>query len=601
MTKKIKKDKEETKIVLRLIKSMKTIKAGLISGATLSASGILLSMITPLLLGEFIDIINNYQIAKNAGLAAVLDFSGAIEKLVYLLVIYALVGLLSSLKMYLMNNVVSKHFTCAYRIKMSDKIKRLPVSYIDKTTNGDVISRMTYDVSVMGNTVHTITDTLVSGFLQLFAIAAIMYIINWQLATLVIAFVPLSVIISLKAAGSSEKYFTTVQDEFGKMYSHIEESYSGFTTMKAYNLENMLIGQHSIINNKINSSEQKGNFLSNSVQPIISLTNSIAYAIICLMGGYFAIKGSLGVGGVVAVILYAKQFSSPLDNIANSLSMLQRSKASSKRVYEMLDKEEMVESDNGSVISGKGNIIFDNVDFSYDKDRPLITNLNLDIKSGQKVAIVGPTGAGKTTLVNLLMRFYDIQKGTITVDGVDIMSIPRSKLRDVFSMVLQDTWLFGGTIYDNISYGKEGSTKEEIEKVCEAAYCDHFINTLPNGYETVIDENCSNISGGQRQLLTIARAFLSDRAVLILDEATSNVDTRTEIYIQMAMDELMKNRTSFVIAHRLSTIINADIILVINEGNVVETGTHKELLEKKGFYYELYMSQYSLREKKKVA
>ena len=330
------------------------------------------------------------------------------------------------------------------------------------------------------------------------------------------------------------------------------------------------------------------------MQPIVAFTNNIAYIAICIIGGALAINGTVGVGDVVAFVLYAKLFAGPLESIASGLSMMQHTFASAGRVYEMLDQQELTTPDQPIEPKGEGNIRFEHVDFAYDKTKPLITDLNIDVHRGQKVAIVGPTGGGKTTIVNLLMRFYDVDAGKITIDGVDTRDMARAYLRSRFSMVLQDTWLFSGSIYENIAYGKEGASREEVLEAARRAHIDFYVDTLPEGYDTLINEESTNISGGQKQLLTIARAYLADREILILDEATSNVDTRTELLIQQTMDELMQTRTSFVIAHRLSTIVDADVILVVNDGHIVEQGTHETLLEKNGFYAEIYNSQYAL-------
>lgn len=339
---------------------------------------------------------------------------------------------------------------------------------------------------------------------------------------------------------------------------------------------------------------RQGYYYSGIVQPIIALTNNIAYIIICILGGMLAVDGSLSVGEIVAFVLYAKQLAGPLESIANGMSMMQSTFASAKRVYELLDLEEMEKVKTETMPAGKGEVVFDHVSFSYDPEKPLIKELTFTVKPGQKAAIVGPTGGGKTTIVNLLMGFYPIQEGHIYIDGVDIKDLDLADLRSQFAMVLQDTWLFGGTVYENIAYGNESASREAVEQAAKMAHIDRFIQSLPKGYDTVINEETTNISGGQKQLMTIARAYLANRKMLILDEATSNVDTRTELLIQDTMDELMKGRTSFVIAHRLSTIVNADMILVVNQGQIVEQGTHEELMKKNGFYTEIYNSQYEL-------
>ncbi len=585
--------KTKRNVLLRLARDAKRIYPALIAACLLSAAAVACSLFTPGILGSIINRVNDYLDPDNA--AAVLDMDAVLNSAVTLVALYAAVSVLNTAKMLVMNLTVSRHFTANLRISISDKVQRMPISHLDSTPNGELISRMTGDVSVMGTTIHSILELTIVGILQLFAIGFMMYRINWIMATAVVAVVPVTVILSSLLAKKGERYFDTSQKKFGEIYSHIEEIYGGYKTVKGYNLENAVRRKHSEINDIIADSSARGAFFAEIVRPVIVLTNNLAYVIICLAGGWLTINGMLQLGEVVEVILFAKMFAAPLEGISGAISLLQRTAVSSKRVYDLLDAPEMEETAvAGSAIDGRGDVVFSDVDFSYTEKKPLIRGLNLNIKSGQKIAIVGPTGAGKTTIVNLLMRFYDIQNGSIKIGGTDIRNVPREQLRDIYSMVLQETWLFSGTVLENVAYGKPDASREEIERACESAFADHFINTLPGGYDTVLDEATANISGGQKQLLTIARAFLTDRSVLILDEATSNVDTRTEILIQRAMDRLMKGRTSFVIAHRLSTIVDADHILVIDNGSVVEQGKHAELLEKGGFYHEIYHSQYAL-------
>ncbi|NCA66468.1 MAG: ABC transporter ATP-binding protein [Clostridia bacterium] len=580
-------------IVKRLLGEVKRVGWGVTLGCLLSALSIACSLAIPIILSDIIDQLNNLWLQKQGGIIAE-DISYLIKPLILLFSFYTAVELFAYVKMLIMNNVISRHFTCAIRMDMSDKIARLPVSYVDKTQPGEVLSRMTSDVSVMGNSVHGAADIIVAGMLQIIGISVMMFIYNWQLALIVVAFVPFSMWLSSGLGKRSEKYFDKLFSCGGKLFSCVEETYGGYMTIKAFNLEKSREAIHTGINGEMMESETKGIYIASIVQPIIAFANSISYVIICLLGGYFAVSNLLTVGGVVAIILYSKQLANPLEQIADGISGIQRVKAASKRVYGMLDQAEMAPIRGEMPSKIKGNVDFEHISFRYTPDKPLISDLNISVKSGQKIAIVGPTGAGKTTIVNLLMRFYDLDSGKIIVDGTDISAVSRESVRNVFSMVLQDTWLFKGTIFENVAYGKEGVTREEVEQACDSAYAHHFIRTLPQGYDTEIDESTANLSSGQKQLLTIARAFLSDRALLILDEATSNVDTRTEGLIQKAMDKLMHKKTCFVIAHRLSTIVNADLILVINKGDIVEMGTHKELLEKDGFYAEIFNSQYSI-------
>ncbi|HQC54953.1 MAG TPA: ABC transporter ATP-binding protein [Clostridia bacterium] len=585
----VKKEKDRT--ILRLIFEAKKIRSGLTVGAVLAFLVIATNMIAPIFAKEVVDTLNRYWLIK--GTEQTFDLMKEVmQPLLLLLSMYVIKAILSYIKMLVMNYTVSRHFTANIRIRMSDKIKMLPVSYIDKTEPGQMLSRITSDVSDMGNTIHEIIDMLIMGVFQVLAMMVMMFIINWQLALVVVGMVPISMALAAIVGGKGSRHFSKERECVEKYYVQLEETYSGYATVKAYGLEPDREKAGADITKEIAESSKKGQILTGMMVPIVTFTSSISYALICLLGGYLAINGLLSLGGVIAILLYSKQFTQPLEQIAQGMASMQRVKASAKRVYEMLDYEEM------EVITGdmpkeiEGNVKFENVYFSYSEDKPLIENLNIDIKKGQKVAIVGPTGAGKTTIVNLLMRFYDIQSGHIYIDGIDINTVSRESVRDLFSMVLQDTWLFKGTVFENVRYAKDGATLEEVMEACDHAYADHFIKALPDGYDTELDEGTSNLSGGQKQLLTIARAFLSARELLILDEATSNVDTRTELLIQKAMDKLMKDKTAFVIAHRLSTIVNADLILVIDDGSIVETGTHKTLLEKDGLYAEIYNSQY---------
>ncbi len=592
----MKKQKATGRIVLRILKDTKPIAGWLVLGAFISLVSVALSLVTPEILRALSDRLYDYWEPMHLGQAATFDNHAFALGCVLLAAAYAGSSLAAIGEMLIMNNVVSKHFTCAIRIRMSDKIRRLPVRYVDQTPNGEIISHMTDDVSTMGTTIHSFLETMISGVLKLLGIIVLIFLLNPILAAAVIVFVPLSLILSAKIAGKSEKYFAEVRKKNGEMYALTEETFTGFDTVKAFHLEKRQQQRQAELCGDMRDAARKGTFLASIVQPIVALSNNIAYIAICIIGGVFVANNLFGmsVGTIVAFVLYARMFAGPLESIAQGFSMLQQTIASSERVYQMLDEEEMTEAEEETAPEGKGDVRFEDVDFSYDPKQPLIRGLTIDVHAGEKVAIVGPTGGGKTTIVNLLMRFYDVDGGRILVDGKDVMKMPRNALRSVFSMVLQDTWLFSGTIYDNIAYGRPDATEEEVHEAAKRAHIDRFIRSLPNGYDTVINEETTNISGGQKQLLTIARAYLANRPILILDEATSNVDTRTEILIQRTMDDLMRDRTSFVIAHRLSTIVDADTILVVNNGSIVEQGTHKELLEKNGFYAEIYNSQYAL-------
>ena len=588
-----KRDSKRTmKAIARILREAKPIRGWLVLSCFLCLCLILCTVSAPKILGNLIQQLYDYW----SGELVTDDLLGLILKgLIPLAIIYISLSLVRLANMYLLNNVVSRYFTCNIRIRISEKIKRLPISFIDNTPVGEILRRMTDDVSHMGTSIHSLIETLSTGFLQIFVITVLMFFENWQLALAVLVITPLSVFLSSAISQISEKYFHNMFTESGRLNSIVEETYTNYATTKAYNYEKTTIKRHEEINIKQRDAEIKATFISSAVRPCITFTNALAYIAVNLIGGWLILNRGVSVGTIVTIVLFAKQIAAPLEDIADAIGNLQRAVTSSERVFALLDREEEPEC-TGTFGEEEilGDVKFEHVDFSYDKEKPLIKDLNLDVKHGQNVAIVGPTGAGKTTIVNLLMRFYDPDSGKITIDGHDIGEISRNEVRNLFGMVLQETWLFSGTVAENIAYGKPDATREEIVKACDEAYCDHFICTLPKGYDTVIGDDTTNISGGQKQLLTIARALLANHRLLILDEATSNVDTRTEILIQKAMDKLMKGKTCFVIAHRLSTIVDSDLILVINNGEIVETGRHEELLAKKGFYYQIYTSQYAI-------
>lgn len=582
---------EKDHTLRRLVREARPIWKWLLLGCLISIVMIACSAAAPKLLGGLIDRLYDYWDGSGTG-----DLMGKLTNgLAALLVVYTAYSLLFYLKMLLLNNMVSRYFTCTLRIRISDKIRRLPVSYVDQTPVGDVLSRMTDDVSTMGNSLHQIIDTLMSGFLMLIAIAGMMLRENWLLAVFVLIFTPASIFLSTKLSSLSEKHYHEMFTEMGNLNSLVEESFTNFATTKAYHLKDYAQRKHAVVNKRRADAEYHANFIASIVRPVIVFSNALAYILICLIGGWLIVnRDGVSVGIVVTILLYARQFSSPLEQIANGLGQLQHAKAACRRVFKLLDLPEETDACGKLPQEVAGNIRFEDVDFSYDKDCPLIEHLSLDVKKGQNVAIVGPTGAGKTTIVNLLMRCYDVDRGRILIDGVDCATLSRDEMRRQFGMVLQDTWLFRGTVAENVAFGKPDATREEIIAACDRAYCDHFIRTLPEGYDTIVGDDMNNLSGGQKQLLTIARAMLADRRLLILDEATSNVDTRTEVLLQKAMDNLMRERTCFVIAHRLSTIVDSDLILVLDHGRIVEQGTHRSLLAQKGFYYQIYNSQYAI-------
>lgn len=586
----IKEKKKEASVLLRLAKETKPIAKWLILAAVIDVLAVLSAVAAPELLGDIVQQI--YDFWERGSVGSIRD--GILTGLVILLLTYGANALLSYWNMRLMNQVVSKHFTCNIRISISDKIRRLPVRYVDQTPVGDILRRMTDDVSEMGGYVHQIFDTLVKGIFQILLIGVMMFLEDWRLALFVVVLTPLSLLLSSRIAAISEKHYDKMFDTSGKLTELVEESFSNYPTTKAYNLEDFLCQRHSAINEAVRKATVRANFAGSIVQPLISLSNSLAYILINLIGGYLVVFQGVNIGVVVTIVLYARLFASPLEQLSYGFSQINRVKAAARRVFTILDMEEEQEFAPQEREVPAGSVEFHHVDFDYAPEQPLIRDMNLSVKPGQNVAIVGPTGAGKTTIVNLLMRFYDPVSGTIRLDGEDISCMPREQTRSCIGMVLQDTWLMRGTIAQNVAYGKPDASMEEIRWACRQAYCDHFIRTMPEGYDTVIGEDTTNLSGGQKQLLTIARALLADRPLLILDEATSNVDTRTEVLIQKAMDRLMRGKTCFVIAHRLSTIVNSDLILVMDHGRIVEQGTHKELLAARGFYYRLYTSQYAI-------
>lgn len=514
--------------------------------------------------------------------------------ILWLIGLYLVSAVLRYLGSWIMTNITQK-ITFKMRQDISAKINHLPFSYFDKQTYGEVLSRITNDVDTVSQTFNQSLSQIVSALVMIIGIMIMMLSISWQMTIVALLTLPISMSFVLVVIKKSQTQFMNQQIELGKLNGHIEEMYAGHQVMQAFNGQARSIKKFKTINNKLYKSAWKSQFLSGVMWPIMDFVGNLGYVGIAVLGGWLAINGRLQVGDIQAFIQYMRQFNQPIEQTANIANILQSTAAAAERVFEFLDEpEEAKENKNLVKIKKvKGEIEFNNVTFGYNPDKIIINNLSAHIKPGQRVAIVGPTGAGKTTLVNLLMRFYEINSGTIKIDGIDIREMKRSDVRQMFGMVLQDTWLFSGTIRDNLRYSKPDATEDEIIAVAKEAHVDHFVRSLPGGYDMVLDEEATNISQGEKQLLTIARAMLAKTPMLILDEATSSVDTRTELLIQQAMDRLMKGKTSFVIAHRLSTIRNADLILVVKEGNIIEQGTHQELLKQHGFYAELYNSQFA--------
>ena len=573
----------------RLVREIRPLRGWIALSAFFCLILIGCAVAAPELLGGLVDKLYAWTKDHTPGLARSL-----LPGLGLLLGIYAVQAGVTYGNSFLLNNVVSRYFCAELRIRLSDKLRRLPVSYVDQTPAGDVIDRMMEDVGNMADSIYGIVEILLTGFLQMFVIALILFLTDWRMAIPVVLLSPLSVWLSAKMATLGEKHWDKHFNLGGELTALAEEAYTNYPATKAFNREAYLQEKYDDLSQRHQHNGIFGNFLSSIVQPVIVFVDALAYIAVALLGGWLIVHRGMPIGTVVTVILFARQLSAPLERIAFGLSYVQHVKSAAKRVFNLLDLPEEEDPAETAQAPTKGRVEFRNVDFSYDPEKPLIRNLSFSVQPGQKVAIVGPTGAGKTTIVNLLMRFYDIQKGQILIDGEDISKLSRADTRRRFGMVLQDTWLFKGTVAENVAYGSPEATREEIERACDLAYCDHFIRRLPQGYDSVISEDSTAVSSGQKQLLTIARALLADRSLLILDEATSNVDTRTELLIQKAMDRLMGGRTCFVIAHRLSTIVDADCILVIRDGQIVEQGTHRELLDQKGFYYELFNSQYKI-------
>lgn len=558
----------------------------------------------PKIIGQATDEIFTGFLKQIAGTGSI-DFDRIGSILLMLIGLYGVSALFSYLQGFVMSAVTAK-ITFKLRNDIGDKMHRLPLGYYDKTTHGDVLSRITNDVDTISQTLNQSLIQIITSVTSLIGISIMMISISWQLTLAAILVIPVSMVAVILIVRKSQVHFKNQQNFLGSVNGHVEEMLSNHVIVKAFNGEEDSAKAFDGFNNSLYQSAWKSNFLSGLMMPITMFIGNLAYVAICILGGYFTVQGIMTVGGILAFIQYVRSFTQPIAQIANISNILQQTAAASERVFEFLEEpEEKADAENAlSVIPQEqvpasasevhidGRVAFENASFGYKPEEVIIKDFTASVKPGQKIAIVGPTGAGKTTIVKLLMRFYDVNRGAITIDGLDIRLFKRDELRSLFGMVLQDTWLFNGTIADNIRYGRLDATDEEIHQAAAAAQVDHFVRTLPDGYQMVINEEADNISQGQKQLLTIARAILADPEILILDEATSSVDTRTEVLIQKAMDNLMHGRTSFVIAHRLSTIRNADLILVMRDGDIVEQGTHAELLAKNGFYADLYNSQF---------
>ena len=550
------------------------------------------NIVGPKILGNATTEIFNGLISKISGGAGI-DFGKIGQILLTLLILYIVSAIFSFIQGFAMTNVAQK-ITYKIRNDVVSKINKLPMKYFDKRTHGEVLSIVTNDIDTLGMNLNQTITEIIRTVCMLIGIMIMMLSISWEMTLISIVILPIAGIIVKNIVGKSQKYFQKQQEYLAHVNGQVEEVYSGLNIVKVFNAEEKTIQNFEKANKELYNSGWRSQFLSGLMYTLLNFLSNIGYVGVAVAGGYLAINGTITVGNIQSFIQYNKQFTNQIGQIAQISATLQAMVAAAERVFEFLEEEEEKESDNNIQTTSKlkGNVEFKHVHFGYDKNRTIINDFNSSIKEGQKIAIVGPTGAGKTTMVKLLMRFYDVNSGEILIDGHNIKEFNRGELRKMFGMVLQDTWLFGGTVKENIKYGKEDATDDEVIRAAKAAHVHHFIKTLPNGYNSVLNEDSSNVSAGQKQLLTIARVILADPKILILDEATSSIDTRTEIQIQKAMDNLMKGRTSFIIAHRLSTIKNADLILVMDHGDIVEQGKHEELLEKGGFYSNLYNSQF---------
>jgi ABC-type multidrug transport system, ATPase and permease components len=581
--------------ILRLLKYLLKQKIKLLAILLTVLVGSVLSLSAPLVMGKVIDQLSTgIRASIISGVNFSVNFNTIGKNISLLLVIYIFISLFTYLQQYLMSGV-AQTLTLILRKELSAKLNCLPLSFFDSHKKGDILSRTTTDL-------EKVADSLQQGFMQLISssvtIAAaiiIMLTIHPLLALITIVTLLFSMFITTKIAHKVESHFADSQKYLGELNSTIEEAFTGQMVIKAFSGEEKVVTAFRKVNEQLCNANRQAQFMAFSIEPLIRFIGKIGYVVVAVIGGIFAIQGTMTLGNIQAFIQYVDMCSEPMTQISYLLNMLQSAVASAERVFELLDEEEEIPDyqDDKQLDSVKGNVAFEHVKFGYRDDAILMKDVNLHLKSGNTIAIVGPTGAGKTTLVNLLLRFYEIQGGKITIDGVNIRNMRRATLRKLFSMVLQDTWIFQGSIRDNIAYGKPNATLDEVILAAKAAHADHFIRTLTHGYETNVNEDGSNLSQGQKQLLTIARAILSNPSMLILDEATSSVDTRTEAEIQKAMKQLMQNRTSFVIAHRLSTIRDADLILVMQNGTIIEQGKHHELLSQKGVYEKLYNSQFA--------
>lgn len=577
----------------KLLKYLAVYKVSIIVVLIFAIASTVFSIIGPKILGNATTKLFEGIMGQIAGTGSGVDFGYIGKTLLWLAGLYLISAGFSYVQGWIMTDVSMK-ITYQFRKEIAEKINRMPLRYFDGTSHGEVLSRITNDVDTVSQTMNQSLTQMVTSVVTMIGVLVMMLSISWMMTLVALIVVPLSAVFISFVVKNSQRFFKEQQNYLGHVNGHVEEMYGSHIVMKAFNGEEKSIAKFDGLNETLYGTAWKSQFLSGLMMPVMTFIGNLGYVAVVILGGWLAIKGSITVGDIQAFIQYVRSFTQPITQIANISNVMQQMAASAERVFEFLaEEEEVSEAENPVHLDHvDGSVEFKDVHFGYNPDKIIINDFCADVKPGQKIAIVGPTGAGKTTMVKLLMRFYDVNSGSIKVDGHDIRDFKREDLRKMFGMVLQDAWLYNGSIMENIRYGRLGASDEEVVNAAKTAYVDHFIRTLPEGYNMVLDEEASNVSSGQKQLLTIARAILADPRILILDEATSSVDTRTEVLIQQAMDVLMKNRTSFIIAHRLSTIRNADLILVMNNGDIVEQGSHNELLEKNGFYASLYNSQF---------
>lgn len=579
--------------LFRLLKYLAPRKKRLITVLIAVIFSTLFTILGPKIMGDTITVVFEGAYAKLQGTSDTgIDFMKVAKMLLFLGSLYLFSSLFTFIQQYLMASVAQRT-VYDLRSEIFNKLKRLPLKYYDGHAHGDILSRVINDIDLIGNTLQQSITQFIRSVVLMVGIIVMMLIISPLLTLITVLSLPLSLFVIKPFLKKSQVFFKKQQNELGELNGHIEEMYTGHEVVKAFGQEDSALEKFDEVNEKLYDSGKNAQFISGLMMPFMQFIGNISYVAISIVGGILVTQRTIAIGDIQAFITYSKQFTQPITQTANIANIIQSTVAAAERVFEILDEREEIEDSMGMRLENvKGDVVFDDISFGYDSTA-LMSHLSIDAKSGETIAIVGPTGAGKTTLINLLMRFYDVDAGTIKIDGKDIRTISRQSLRRTFGMVLQETWLFHGTIKENIKYGKPNATDDEVYRVAKAAYADHFIRTLPEGYETILNEEGSNISQGQKQLITIARAMLANPQIMILDEATSSVDTRTELAIQKAMDNLMADKTSFVIAHRLSTIKDADRILVMDQGTVIEQGTHASLIEANGFYAELYYSQFS--------